>query len=86
LLPFILFLYEVNMVYRFAKVTQVALVYKFGGLFFFLIELDFFYSLFFSYIVKKIVLEKIHVIKLYNVTKIKGCEETIIHRHILHCE
>ena len=43
---FFLTLYEVNMVYMFAKVTQVAPSYEFGGLFF-LIELDFFYSLFF---------------------------------------
>jgi hypothetical protein len=43
------------MVYEFIKVTQVAPVYEFGGLSFlyFLIELDFFYSLFFSHIVKK---------------------------------
>jgi hypothetical protein len=45
-----------------------------------------FYSLFFCHIVKKIVLEKSHVIKLYKVTKIKGCEETIVHSHILQCE
>ena len=32
------------------------------------------------------VLEKIHVIKLYKVTKIKRCEETILHPHMLHCE
>jgi hypothetical protein len=54
---------------------------------FFLIELDFFYGLFFSHIVKnKIVLEKSQVIKLYKVTKIKGCEETIVHPHTLHYE
>jgi len=42
--------------------------------FFFLIELDFFYSLFFSHIVNKIiVLEKNNVIKFYEVKKIKGC-------------
>jgi hypothetical protein len=52
----------------FVMVTQVALVYGFG---FFLIELDFFYSLFFYHIVKKIILEKNHVIKLYEVIKIK---------------
>jgi hypothetical protein len=74
------------MVYEFIKVTQVVPVYEFGR-FFFLIELDFFYSLFFSHIVKnKIVLEKSHVVKLYKVTKIKGCEETIVHSHILHYE
>jgi len=39
------------MVYKFAKVTLVAPIYEFGGLF--LIKLDFFYSLFFSHIVKK---------------------------------
>jgi len=39
----------------------------------FLIELDFFYSLFFYHIVKKIILEKNHVIKLYEVIKIKIC-------------
>jgi hypothetical protein len=41
------------MVYGFVKVTLVASVYEFGELSFFLIELDFFYSLFFSHIVKK---------------------------------
>jgi hypothetical protein len=48
---------------------------------FFLIELDLFYSLFFiSHIVKKkIIFEKIRVIKLYKVTKIKRCGETTIH-------
>jgi hypothetical protein len=34
------------MIYGFIKVTQVVSVYKFDGLFF-LIKLDFFYSLFF---------------------------------------
>jgi hypothetical protein len=73
------------MVYGFANVTQVTSFYKFGR-FFFIIKLDFFYSLFFSHIVRKIVLEKSQVIKLYKITKIKGCEETIVHPHILHCE
>ena len=36
--------------------------------------------------IKKIVLEKIHVIKLYKVTKIKGSEEIIVHPHTLHYE
>jgi len=31
-------------------------------------------------------LEKSHIIKLYKVTKIKGCEEVIVHLHTLHCE
>ena len=39
----------------------------------------FFYSLFFSHIVKKIVLEKNHVIKFYEITKIKRYEEIIVH-------
>jgi len=78
-------------VYEFAKVTQVAPVYEFGRLSFFffslfLIELDFFIVYFFFHIVKKIVLEKSHVIKLYKVTNIKGCAETIVHPHTLHCE
>ena len=74
------------MVYGFVKVTLVASVYEFGELSFFLIELDFFYSLFFSHLVKKIVLEKSHVIKLYKVTKIKGYKETTVHLYTLHCE
>jgi len=41
---------------------------------FFLIELDFFIVYFFSHIVKKIILKKNHVIKLYEVTKIKEYE------------
>jgi hypothetical protein len=84
LLLFILPLYKVSMVYEFAKVTQVVLVYEFGGLsfFLFLIELNFFIIYFFSHIVRKIVLEKSHVIKLYKVTKIKGCEETIVYSYI----
>ena len=75
LLLFILPLYKVSMVYEFAKVTQVVLVYEFGGLsfFLFLIELNFFIIYFFSHIVRKIVLEKNHIIKFYEVTKIKGC-------------
>jgi len=32
-----------------------------------------FYSIFFSYVVKKIIFLKNHVIKLYKLTKIKGC-------------
>jgi energy-converting hydrogenase Eha subunit A len=40
----------------------------------------FFYSLIFSYIVKKkIVLEKNHVIKFYEIKKIKGYEKIIVH-------
>jgi hypothetical protein len=79
LFPFILPLYEVSIVYGFAKVIQVVLINEFSGLFFFLflIELDFFYSLFFFHIVKKIVLEKNHVIKLHKVTKIKGCKKSL---------
>jgi hypothetical protein len=50
------------------------------------LNLTFFYSLFFSHIVKKIVLEKSHVIKFYKVTNIKWYEETIVYPHILHCE
>jgi hypothetical protein len=46
----------------------------------FLIELSFFFcSLFFTHAARKIVLEKNNVIKLYKVTKIKGCGETTIH-------
>ena len=69
------------MVYGFAKVTHVTSVYEFSG--FFLIELNFYYTLFFSHTVKKIV-EKNHVIKFYKVIKIKGCEETIVyHTHYI---
>jgi hypothetical protein len=57
------------MFYKFAKVTQVVLIYRFGG--FFLIKLCFLSSIF-SHIVKKIILEKNHIIKFYKVTKIKG--------------
>jgi len=39
----------------------------------FLIELGIFIVYFFSHNVKKIILEKNHAIKLYEVTKIKGC-------------
>jgi hypothetical protein len=78
----ILSFYEVSVICRFVKVFQVAPVYEFGEFFFslfFLIEFYIFYSLFFfSDIVRKIVLEKNHVIKLYKITKIKGCEKTII--------
>ena len=35
---------------------------------------------------KKIVLEKNHVIKLYKVIEIKRCGEIIIHLHTLHHE
>jgi hypothetical protein len=53
---------------RIARVIQVALVYGFDEVYFFLIELNFFYHLFFfSHIVKKIVFEKNHVIKFYKV-------------------
>jgi hypothetical protein len=75
-------------VYGFAKINQVALVYEFHGwsfFIFFLIELTFFIVYFF-HIVKKNILEKSHVIKLYKVTKIKGCEEIIVHPHTLHCK
>jgi hypothetical protein len=62
------------------------MIYEFGRFFFFfVIELHFFYS-FFSHIVKKIVLKKSHIIKLYKVTKIKGCVETTVHPYTLHCE
>jgi hypothetical protein len=44
------------------------------------------YSLFFSHIVKKIVFEKSHIIKLYKVTKIKWHGKTIVHPHTFHCE
>ena len=84
MLLFIFPLYEVGVVYELVKVTQIALFYEFDE--FFLIELDFFYSLFFSHLVKKIVLEKSHVIKLYKVTKIKGYKETTVHLYTLHCE
>jgi hypothetical protein len=85
---FILSLYKINVVYGFTKVTQIAPIYEFGGLsFFFLNWTWFFYSLlFFSHIVKNIVLEKSHVIKNYKVTIIKWCEETILHPHTLHCQ
>ena len=74
------------MVYKFTKVTQVVPVYEFSGLFF-LIELDFCYIVyFFSHIVKKIVFEKSHIIKLYKVTKIKWHGKTIVHPHTFHCE
>ena len=76
---------KVSVVYKFTKVTQVTLIYEFGR-FFLLIELEFFYCLIFSFVVKKIVFEKNHVIKLYKVEKIKGYEKTGIHPHILHCE
>jgi hypothetical protein len=52
----------------FVEVTQVALVYGFG--YFFLIKLIFF-IVYFSHIVTKLILEKNHVIKLYEVIKIK---------------
>jgi hypothetical protein len=73
-LPF----YDGSVVCRFVNVTQDAPVYRFSGVFFFLIDLDFFIVYFF-HIVKKIVLEKKSFIKLYKVTKIKGCRETIVH-------
>jgi hypothetical protein len=71
------------MVCEFVKITKVALVYEFGRVFFyslFLIEHDFFIVCF-PHIVKKIIWEKNHVIKHYKVTKIKECEETIVHLH-----
>jgi len=40
------------MIYEFVRVTQVALIYKFGGVPF-LSELDFFIVYFFSHIAKK---------------------------------
>ena len=40
------------MVCEFVRVTRVALVYEFGGVFF-LVELDFFIAYFFSYSKKK---------------------------------
>ena len=46
--------------------------------FFLLIELDFFIVYFFFYVIEKIILEKNYVIKLYEVTKIKRHDETII--------
>jgi len=49
------------MICRFAKVTQVTLVYEFGG-FFFLIELNFLSSIFSHIVKKKIVLEKSYII------------------------
>jgi hypothetical protein len=45
----------------------------------------FFFSLFFSHIVN-FFFEKNHFIKLFKVTKIKGCEKTTVHPHTLHCE
>ena len=56
------------MICGFVEVTQVALVYGFG--YFFLIKLIFF-IVYFSHIVTKLILEKNHVIKLYEVIKIK---------------
>jgi len=64
---FILPFYKVSMVCEFAMVTLVALIYEFGGVSFFLIELKFFYRLFSSHIVKKQISEKSYVIKLYKV-------------------
>jgi hypothetical protein len=61
--------YDVSVVCGFVEVTQVASVYGCG--IFFLIELDLFYNLFFSHIIKKVVLKKKHVIKLYEIKKIK---------------
>jgi hypothetical protein len=57
-------------VYRFIKVTQVVSVYEFCKFFNWT---WFFYSLFSFHVVEKIVLKKNHVIKLYEVTKIKEC-------------
>jgi hypothetical protein len=75
--PFFLLYIFLNCFYQFyflcgfVKVTQVVLIYEFGEVF--LIELDFFIVYFFSYY-WKIILEKKYVIKLYEVTKIKGHE------------
>jgi hypothetical protein len=56
----------------FIEITQVDSLYGFGG--FFLIELDCFIVYFFSHVVEKKILERNHVIKFYEVTKIKRCE------------
>jgi hypothetical protein len=56
------------------------------GCFFFLIKLNFFYSLFFSHLVKKNSFREKSCYKLYKVIKIKRCEETIVYPYILHCE
>ena len=75
------------MIYEFVKVTQVTPVYEFKELSFFFFNWTWlFCSLFLSYVVKKIVLEKNHVIELYKIIKIKGCKETTVHTHSLHHE
>jgi hypothetical protein len=57
------------------------------GCLFFLIELDFFYNLFFFYHkVKKNSFRKSYIIKFYKVTKIKGYEETTVHLNTLYYE
>jgi hypothetical protein len=56
---------------RFVNVIQDALIYGFGGVFVFLIKLDFFIVYFF-HIVKKKILEKKSFIKLYKIKKIEG--------------
>ena len=64
---FILSFYEVNIIYKFLKITQIILVYRFDE--FFSLYLTF-YNLF-SYIIKKIILVKNHVFKFYKIIKIK---------------
>jgi hypothetical protein len=47
-------------------ITQATMIYGFGRVFFFLLNLNLLLSIFF-YIVKKIVSEKTHVINLYKI-------------------
>jgi hypothetical protein len=65
LFPFILPFYKVSMIYGFARIIEVALVYEFGGVFFFNWSW-LFYHLFFFHMVKKII-KKTYIIKLYKV-------------------
>jgi hypothetical protein len=55
------------MVCEFARITQVALIYEYGVVSFFLIEPDFFIVYFFSHIIKKKFQKKSYIIKLYKV-------------------
>jgi len=76
LILWFIFLYKINMVCEFVRATQIALVYGFGGTFFFYRTWFFIYIFFHT--------EKNHIIRLYKVIKTKGREETIVHPHLLH--
>jgi hypothetical protein len=86
---FILSFYKISVVCGFGKIIQVSLIVRvcLGVFNFFFLNCSWLFITVYFFLIKlqKIVLAKNHVITLFKVTKIKGCEDIIVHSHSFHC-